>query len=199
MSLRNIDFSTLEKNVAEAAEELYSACLGACPNEKFCGFAFIPDEDVQTFNWTAGTVGWLDHWTTEIHKEASKHGGDYSLADIRTIMQFACDEWAYSEETLDLPVDFDCDLGLDKIWTAFRDLNLSGNEYDDAFRVVRRQALEAIARGLSSFRQTLDLDGDFVALVRVNDSTDMDEMLSLARMSNAPEICDKLERLSQDH
>ena len=198
MILTELDFSELQNNVAKSAEALYSACRAACADETLCGLAFLPDEDVQSFYWMANTTASLDRSTTAMHKEAAKHGGDQSQEEIRNIMQFACEEWAYGEETLDLPIEFDCDLGLEAIWTTFRNLGLSGTQYDEGFKFVRQNALEAIAKGLSIFREVCKVDDDFVTLVQVNDSADVDEILSLAQICNSSKVFQNLQTMFQD-
>ena len=192
MNIKGLDFSRFEMEVSKASEALFSACQEACPDETIYGFALIPDEDVQSLYWTADSKNSLEKISRQLHQASLKHGGDQSLDEIRQIMQFACDEWAYSEETLDLPVEFDSDLGLDEIWSTFRSLQLTGAAYDEGFAVVRRQAFEAIAKGLNQFRTAVGVDDDFITLVSVRDSADTDQLLQLAKMCNAPQVFEML-------
>ena len=153
----NLDYSALRESVASTASDIVAASMDALGDETVYGFAFCPDEDVQSFFWMANTEESLASSATKLHKQAGKHGSDQTLEEIAEILRFGCPEWTYGEESLDISVPFDSDLGLHEIWTAFRGLGLDGADYDKGFTIVRARCLDAIAKGLRDFRANASL------------------------------------------
>ena len=180
-----IDYFPLRQRVSETAGDIVLACTKAIEQETLYGFALCPDEDVQSMFWMANTEESLKVSAAKLHKQAVKYGSDQSLEQITDILRFGCVEWAYGEETLDISVPFDSDLGLDEIWSTFRGLGLSGADYDKGFASVRKHALDAIANGLKDCRKNSALSADFVLLVQFPDSGDIPELLRLAKLTNA--------------
>ncbi|TWU52018.1 DUF4303 domain-containing protein [Rubripirellula reticaptiva] len=188
----NLNYSTLRESVASAASDIVAASMNALGDETIYGFAFCPDEDLQSMFWMANTEESLASSAAKLHKQAAKHGSDQTLEEITEILRFGCPEWAYGEESLDISVPFDSDLGLHEIWAAFRRLGLDGVDYDKGFAIVRAKCLDAIANGLRDYRKTASLKRDFVLLVQFPDSGDIPVLLKLAKQTNSPQTFRRL-------
>lgn len=181
----NLDYSALQESVASTASDIVAASRDAIGDGTIYGFAFCPDDDVQSFFWMANTEESLASSAAKLHKQAAKHGSDQTLEEITEILRYACDEWPYGEETLKINVSFDSDHGLTEIWSAFREFGLDGVAYDKGFERVRALCLDAIAKGLRDYRANASLNSDFVLLVQIPDSGDVPQLLRLAKQTNS--------------
>ncbi len=196
-SYDSIDYTGLQSQVTSFVTELFAACKNACPSETLYGLALCPDEDVQSMFWMANTDEALQQLATKLQKQAAKHGGDQSLDEIKEILRYACTEWKYGEDSLNIPIKFDSDLGLDEIWSTLKSMNLTDSEYDEGFQTVRKHSLGAIAAGIRAFRNQEGVNDDFVTLIQFPDSGDIDELLELATLTNSTKVIEKITAVYQ--